>query len=113
MDDFLSEYKKKPQADEIRNAAYAIPHKSPRAVSPGNQIGGVTARRQTVAETRGSTLETASGSAKIQKGSRVFDLGNASRHGTVLTLGPQVSEVRYDDGSWSYVSNNYLDLIKP
>ncbi len=48
----------------------------------------------------------------LQKGSRVFDLGNIGRHGTVTTLGPQVSEIKYDDGTRAYVSNNYLDLIK-
>jgi hypothetical protein len=39
---------------------------------------------------------------------RVFDVGDPAKHGKIVNAGPEVSEVRFDDGAVRYVGNDYL-----
>jgi hypothetical protein len=53
----------------------------------------------------------ASPKRKSPGGERVYDLGSVGRHGTIITKGSEVSEVRWDDGRTQFVTNEYLQPV--
>ena len=46
------------------------------------------------------------------QGGKVFDVANPDRHGKILQAGPEVSEVRFDDGAQRYVGNVHLRTVE-
>jgi len=47
----------------------------------------------------------------MNKGDRVADNHNRKFQGTVLTVGPEVSEVKWDGGTTQFVPNNWLVIV--
>ena len=47
-------------------------------------------------------------SAEAQAALRVYDVADPSRHGTIIRAGPEVSEVRFDDGPERSIPNSHL-----
>jgi hypothetical protein len=50
--------------------------------------------------------------ADDQGGGRVFDVADPDRHGKVIKAGPELSEVRWDDGAERIVSNVHLRAVE-
>jgi hypothetical protein len=70
----------------------ALPHVETRADSKGRQQPSTKPKKQRDAD----------------GASRVYDIAAPTRLGTVTTSGPEVSEVKWDNGRTSYVSNDHL-----
>jgi hypothetical protein len=45
------------------------------------------------------------------QGGKVFDIADPDLHGKLLKAGPEVSEVRFDDGAQRYVTNVHLRVV--
>src|SRR6516162_1702653 len=45
------------------------------------------------------------------QGGKVFDIADPDLHGKILKAGPEVSEVRFDDGAQRYVTNVHLRVV--
>jgi hypothetical protein len=49
--------------------------------------------------------------AASDQGGKVFDAADPDRHGKIIKAGPEVSQIRFDDGAERNIPNNHLQMV--